>query len=242
MPSRLLYIAIKLYLTVLLTLLTRISKKKSLIQPRGASCRAQFNTNRVSSRDETQITSVCRLFPPLNCSDPRKQCTARSPRFDSTFFHSGSPSPLRSFFLLPSDVSLLHPPFNCARVFSNTRLFVISSILGEFSERSRKRSGSSILWERKKRNRPSYRAPRFDPFEELMRREKCYFFSWFCCARGTAGVNEARELVFVPFFCREERFFFYRETKIEYIYTRMYNNSNICCNRFTIFFFLIVCN
>lgn len=43
MPSRLLYIAIKLYLTVLLTLLTRISKKKSLIQPRGASCRAQFN-------------------------------------------------------------------------------------------------------------------------------------------------------------------------------------------------------
>lgn len=153
-----------------------------------------------------------------------------------------TPSPLRSFFLLPSDVSLLHPPFNCARVFSNTRLFVISSILGEFSERSRKRSGSSILWERKKRNRPSYRAPRFDPFEELMRREKCYFFSWFCCARGTAGVNEARELVFVPFFCREERFFFYRETKIEYIYTRMYNNSNICCNRFAIFFFLIVCN
>lgn len=115
---------------------------------------------------------------------------------------------LRSFFLLPSDVSLLHPPFNCARVFSNTRLFVISSILGEFSERSRKRSGSSILWERKKRNRPSYRAPRFDPFEELMRREKCYFFSWFCCARGTAGVNEARELVFVPFFLSRGKIFF----------------------------------
>ena len=119
-----------------------------------------------------------------------------------------TPSPLRSFFLLPSDVSLLHPPFNCARVFSNTRLFVISSILGEFSERSRKRSGSSILWERKKRNRPSYRAPRFDPFEELMRREKCYFFSWFCCARGTAGVNEARELVFVPFFLSRGKIFF----------------------------------
>lgn len=83
-----------------------------------------------------------------------------------------SPSECLSSFLLSSCTNAT----NCARVFSNTRLFVISSILGEFSERSRKRSGSSILWERKKRNRPSYRAPRFDPFEELMRREKCYFF------------------------------------------------------------------
>lgn len=124
MPSRLLYIAIKLYLTVLLTLLTRISKKKSLIQPRGASCRAQFNTSRVSSRDETQITSVCRLFPPLNCSDPRKQCTARSPRFDSTFFHSGSPPPpfvlsffyhLMSLFFTP--LSTVHACFRI-RVYS----------------------------------------------------------------------------------------------------------------------------
>lgn len=186
-------LSLKLYykktkITLYLTSLTYIpfdshflkKKKKSLIQPRGASCRAQFNTSRVSSRDETQITSVCRLFPPFNCSDPRKQCTARSPRFDSTFFHSDSPSPsLLSFTIRCLSSSLLSSctnATNCARVFSNTRLFVISSILGEFSERSRKRSGSSILWERKKRNRPSYRAPRFDPFEELMRREKCYFF------------------------------------------------------------------
>lgn len=93
-----------------------------------------------------------------------------------------SPSPLRFFFLLPSDVSLLPPLPSCAnraRVFSNTRLFVISSILGEFSERSRKRSGSSILWERKKRNRPSYRAPRFDPRRADAEREVLFFFRGF---------------------------------------------------------------
>lgn len=152
-------LSLKLYykktkITLYLTSLTYIpfdshflkKKKKSLIQPRGASCRAQFNTNRVSSRDETQITSVCRLFPPFNCSDPRKQCTARSPRFDSTFFHSDSPSPSLLSFTIR--MSLFLPPFIlhqryqlCTRVFeyASIRNFVDTRrIQRTFAETKRK--------------------------------------------------------------------------------------------------------
>lgn len=92
-------------------------------------------------------------------------------------------------------------------MFSNTHLFVISSIPENSANVRGNKAEAGILRERKKRNRPGYRAPRVDPREadagddSLSRAtfSRCFCFNEI----ERPGVNETRGLIFCSRFLRQ---------------------------------------